>query len=101
MIRNLLLIAILWVTLPSMSETLIARNGDNWLRLNDTPCTSAASLAQIKAEWQGRFRAAFARVGGADFAACWTELDGVVFVLYEDSDRATFPLSAFKPVPTI
>lgn len=90
----LILIAALFA-LP-VNAGYIARNGSNWLRLGDGPCTNAAVIALLKEEWRDKFKAASARAQGQHFEACWIEHEGLAMVLYEDGDKSIFPLDAFR-----
>lgn len=82
---------------PALAADRIARNGADELRISDTACVHAGVLAQIPADKRERFRKATARVNGQLWYACWTEVDGHAFVLYEDGDKGVVPLTAFKP----
>jgi hypothetical protein len=88
--------------LPSPARAdLIARNGANGLRLMPRPCDSAAVLADVGPTLAAKMRAAHARVDGQEFEGCWIEYEGSMFVIYEDADRSTIPVAAFKNEPGV
>lgn len=76
--RRFIIAAILAAGPAIAAESMIARAGENSLRLHDKPCTEAT-------------------VNKESFKACWISQDEQVWVLYSDGDRSVIPLSAFKP----
>jgi hypothetical protein len=95
--RLLIVAAILAASPAFASDSMIARNGQNWLRLYDKPCSSEDVRALLRDKWKDKFRAAHSQANGQEFEACWLEKDGQVFVLFEDGDRLVLPRDAFKP----
>ena len=94
--RFLLLCAAL-AAAPAMSQDLVARQGNDMVRLADGPCTSKQVLVRLEPKLHSQFRAAMATVEGRTFAACWRKAGGVAHLLYEDGDQGIVPMSDLKP----
>jgi hypothetical protein len=77
-----------------------ARQGADWVRTSDKPCTDAAVLPLLQGagydleQWQ----AARASFGGREFGACWHTVGNVAHLVYEDGDQGIVPLDALKPL---
>lgn len=99
--RYALILAVLLAAVapPSRAETLVMRNGDNVLRLFDSPCVHGGVLGMLRPEWRAQFKKAEARVKGKHYYACWIEQEGAAYVIFEDEDRGAWPMSLFKPDP--
>lgn len=82
---------------PAMAQDLVARQGNDIVRLADGPCTSEQVLARLEPALQSQFKAALAVVEGHTFAACWRKAGDVAHLLYEDGDQGVVPLSDLKP----
>lgn len=95
---KLIIIALMLLASASHAE-LLATNGKNELRLFATACKSAPVLAEVGPTLGIRMHAARALVDGDTFEACWIVYQGTVFVIYDDGDRSSFPLSAFHEQP--
>jgi hypothetical protein len=80
-----------------MAQDMIARQGNNSVRLANAPCTSELVLARLRPELRPRFKAALAEVEGQTFQACWHAAGNVVHLLYEDGDQGIVPLADLKP----
>ena len=95
--RSIALIASLLVGFPSVADgTLVARNGDDQVRIFDKPCPYASVLRFIPEEKRALFRKADTRVGGQRWFACWIKLDDHYGLIYEDGDKGVIPVSEFK-----
>ena len=94
--KHLLLCAAL-VAVPALADDLVARQGDDSVRLAETPCTSEQILAQLPAGMHGEFKAASAVVEGKTFAACWHAAGNAAFLVYEDGDQGVIPMDELKP----
>jgi hypothetical protein len=80
----------------SAHADLIARNGNDSVRLTQAPC-SPAVLRHIPEGYRGPFRAAEATIDGQRFEACWAaRMDGTVMAVYGDGDVGLIPIDAFK-----
>ena len=95
--RFVLLCAAALAAAPAMAQDLVARQGNDIVRLADGPCTSEQVLARLQPELQSRFKAARAVVEGRTFEACWRRSGNAALLLYEDGDQGIVPLSDLKP----
>lgn len=94
--KHLLLCAAL-VAVPAFADDLVARQGEDSVRLAEAPCTSERVLGQLPASMHGDFRAASAVVGGQTFTACWRLAGNAAFLVYEDGDQGVIPMDELKP----
>lgn len=85
---------------PSRADLVINNvDGTVQLRLLDSACTHAATLALIKRENRAEFKNARItdRMGTIAHYGCWTETpDGMAFVVFEDGSSTDLKLSKFK-----
>lgn len=95
------ILAFLLAAGPAFAADLIARNGNNELRLSDKPCTNEQVLALIPPQYREQFASATAFIEGQVHEGCWTDFGGRAWILYSDGDRGSLPLSAFKPAMSI
>lgn len=93
--RHLLCAALLCAS-PAIAETLVARSGDDHVKVMDAACPYAAVLRFIPEDKRALFRKADTRVNGERFFACWVLIEDQVFLIYEDGDKGAVPASAFK-----
>jgi hypothetical protein len=94
--RILVLCAALAVA-PVFAEDLVARNGNDSVRLAEGPCTSELVLGRLQPQMQGQYKAASAVVEGQTFTACWRVVGNAAHLLYEDGDQGIIPLAELKP----
>jgi hypothetical protein len=94
--RFALLCAAALVAAPVLADELVAKNGDDSVRLSDSPCTSEQVLSRLKPEYRSELRDASAVVQGQTFKACWVVEGHAAHLLYEDGDQGLIPLSDFK-----
>lgn len=96
-----LLLALL-VALPVCANaelSLIARQGDNWVRITDKPCTNDAVLKLISEREPDEVentKAAEAKWEGRVYQACWHVADMRVHVIYEDGDHGFIPVQVLE-----
>jgi hypothetical protein len=96
--RTIIAIALLLSWGGAYATDMVMRQGENYVRLSDSPCVHGGTLAILSAEWRDKFKKAVASINGKAWFACWIlEDDGQVYVLYEDGDENRFPVAAFKP----
>ncbi len=95
--RYVLLCAAAFAAGPALAQDLVARQGNDTVRLADGPCTSEQVLARLQPELRSEFRAALAVVEGRTFEACWHPAGDAAHLLYEDGDQGIVPLSDLKP----
>lgn len=87
---------------PVLAGDLVARQGDDSVRLTDQPCPIVGVIVErVPAGARGFLRLARAHFQGQDFTACWLQGDGLVFLLYEDGDQGVIPMDDLKPVSDI
>ena len=93
--RHCLLAAAL-LCAPAFSATMIAKEGDSYVRLSDKPCNVASVLRFLKEDARAEFKRADTRVGGQNYFACYIRKDELVFLIDEDGDTFAFPWAAFS-----
>lgn len=82
---------------PAFSQDLIARQGDDSVRLSEDACKSELVLARLEPGMHGQFRAASAVFQGQRFQACWRMMGGAAYLVYEDGDQGVIPATELKP----
>ena len=82
---------------PAFAEDLVAREGDDSVRLASAPCESQTVLKQVDANAQSEYKAASATVQGQKYVACWRAMGNVAHLIYEDGDQGIIPLGELKP----
>lgn len=92
----LLFCAALAAAAPAMSQDLVARQGEDMIRLADTPCDNQGVLGKLPAQFQEQYLQASATVQGQTFSACWRKAGSVVHLIYEDGDQGLVPLADLK-----
>lgn len=80
------------------AQDLIARNGKDWVRINDKACENKKVLQHVPPQMHEQFRSATVQFEGQLYLACWIGTAQGVVIVYEDSDRGGIPYSAFEPV---
>ncbi|MGE4239353.1 hypothetical protein [Ramlibacter sp.] len=97
--RKILLCAALAATAlaPAFADELVARQGNDSVRLAEQPCTSEQVLGQLPTGLREDYKAASATVDGRSYRACWRPMGGAAHLLYEDGDQGLIPLSDLKP----
>jgi hypothetical protein len=95
-------VAATWPT-NANAETKISKQGKDFVRLLDAPCTVKQVVEFFQAndgmKFLPAFRQAEADIGGKRFAACWrtsVEPEGFYILFYEDLDTAVIPQTAFQ-----
>ena len=94
--KHLLLCAAI-VAVPAMAQDLVARQGEDSVRLAEQPCTSDVVLSQLPPQMHGEFKAASAVVQGKTFTACWRQTGNAAYLVYEDGDQGVIPMAELKP----
>ena len=95
--RSVLLCAAVLAATPALAQDLVARQGNDSVRLADGPCTSQQVLARLQPRMHSQFKAALAVVEGRTFEACWRVAGNVAHLLYEDGDQGIVPMADLKP----
>jgi hypothetical protein len=94
--RKLICAALLCAAGSSFANTMLARQGSDWVRVTDKPCTDQRVLSHLAPGAESRFMAASSIIGGAPFAACWTLSGNMALIIFDDGDKGMIPLSEFK-----
>lgn len=94
--RILVLCAAL-AAVPAFAQDLVARQGNDSVRLNDGPCTSDLVLSRLQPQMREEYKAATAVVDGQNFTACWRPMGNAAHLLYEDGDQGLIPMEELKP----
>jgi hypothetical protein len=97
MMKPVLILCAALVAAPAFAEELVARNGNDSVRLADSPCTSELVLGRLQPQTHGQYKAASAVVEGQSFAACWRLVGNAAHLMYEDGDQGIIPLAELKP----
>lgn len=82
---------------PAFAENLVARQGDDSVRLADTPCQAREVLVRIEPDAHKEYKSATAQLQGQRFVACWREMGNVAHLVYEDGDQGIIPMIELKP----
>jgi opacity protein-like surface antigen len=82
---------------PAFAEDLVARQGDDSVRLSDAACKSELVLSRIEPGMATEFRAASAMFQGQRFQACWRMMGNAAYLMYEDGDQGVIPANELKP----
>lgn len=94
-------LAISLIASTAFASEMVASNGDDSVRISDSPCLYAAVLQHIKPEDRKAYRKAGARVEGKTYFACWRISGNAVHLIYEDADQGIIPVHLFKEVPSV
>jgi hypothetical protein len=81
---------------PVFAEQLVARQGDDSVRLADSPCQSEQVLGRLEPKTHEEYKAATAVFQGQNFVACWRVMGGVAHLVYEDGDQGIIPMAELK-----
>ena len=82
---------------PVFAQELVARQGDDSVRLSDSECKSELVLSRIEPGMAGEFHAASAVFQGRRFQACWRMVGNTAYLVYEDGDQGIIPADELKP----
>jgi hypothetical protein len=81
---------------PVFADELVARQGNDSIRLAEAPCASTQVLSQLQPQQREEYRAASAVVQGTTYTACWRVMGNAAHLLYEDGDQGIIPLAELK-----
>ena len=84
------------VAAPAFAEDLVARQGNDSVRLSEASCQSKLVLSRLEPQTHEQFRAASAEFQGQNFVACWRMVGNVAWLLYEDGDQGIIPMVELK-----
>lgn len=90
-------VAAAFAVAPSFAQDLIARQGDDSVRLSNDTCKSELVLSRIEPGTAEEFHAASAMFQGQRFQACWRMVGNAAYLVYEDGDQGIIPASELKP----
>ena len=82
---------------PSFAQDLIARQGDDSVRLSEEACKSELVISRLEPGMAEQFRAASAVFQGQRFQACWRMMGNAAYLIYEDGDQGIIPAGELKP----
>jgi hypothetical protein len=94
--RSLVCAALLCAAGSAMSASLIAKQGNDWVRIYNQPCTDEKVLDRIPEPSRKGFQKANAMVGGKVYSACWAAGNGGVHLVYDDGDQGIVPFGDLK-----
>lgn len=77
---------------------LVIRNKETGaeLRLLETPCSHAGTLAVLKPEWRPKFKNLRLTSGRDMHFGCWLEQGEVAVLIFEDGSTGEAQLAAFR-----
>jgi hypothetical protein len=81
---------------PAFAQDLIARQGDDSVRLSEEACQSELVLNRLEPAVAQEFRAASAVFQGQSFKACWRMMGNAAYLVYEDGDQGVIPAQELK-----
>jgi hypothetical protein len=94
--RNLLIAAI-FAAGPALAQTeMVARQGNDEVRIYDQKCETASVLRHIPEAQRKLFRKAMATIGGQRWYACYVIMQGGAYLVFEDGDHGFVPAGDFK-----
>jgi hypothetical protein len=82
---------------PAFAQELVARQGDDSVRLSDSACKSELVLGRLEPGVARQYRAASAVFQGQRFQACWRLVGNAAHLVYEDGDQGIIPAAELKP----
>ena len=82
---------------PAFAQDLIARQGDDSVRLSDAQCQSELVLSRLEPGQADEFKAASAMFQGQRYQACWRLMGNAAYLVYEDGDQGVIPVQELKP----
>ena len=82
---------------PSFAQDLIARQGDDSVRLSEDACKSQLVISRLEPGMADEFRAASALFQGQRYQACWRMMGNAAYLIYEDGDQGIIPATELKP----
>ena len=82
---------------PSFAQDLIARQGDDSVRLSDDACKSELVISRLEPGMAAEFHSASAMFQGQRFQACWRMMGNAAYLIYEDGDQGIIPATELKP----
>ncbi|MEJ5990931.1 hypothetical protein WG902_13100 [Ramlibacter sp. PS3R-8] len=82
---------------PAFAQELVARQGDDSVRLSDSACKSELVLARLEPAVARQYRSASATFQGQRFQACWRLVGNAAHLVYEDGDQGIIPTTELKP----
>ncbi|GAB3770128.1 hypothetical protein GCM10028796_36430 [Ramlibacter monticola] len=83
--------------LPTFAQELIARQGDDSVRLSENACNSELVLRRLEPATVAEYKAASAVFQGQRYTACWRIMGNVAHLVYEDGDQGIIPVRELKP----
>lgn len=78
------------------SQEMVARQGNDEVRIYDKKCETASVLRHIPEANRAQFRKAMATIGGKRWYACYVIMQGGAYLVYEDGDQGFVPGGDFK-----
>jgi hypothetical protein len=88
------------VSATSFADYIVSGPQGTILARTNQACP-ASVLQHVVPEHQNKFRKADALIEGQKYVACWTEIDGMVFIVYEDGDHGMIPAEAFRALKDV
>ncbi|MCE3269824.1 MAG: hypothetical protein K0S57_221 [Ramlibacter sp.] len=82
---------------PAFAQELVARQGDDSVRLSDSACKSELVLGRLEPGVAKQYRSASALFQGQRFVACWRLVGNAAHLVYEDGDQGIIPATELKP----
>jgi hypothetical protein len=99
--RKLLCAALLCAASSVHAQVLVARQGDDSVRLTGAECKSQLVLDRLDPSVAPHYRAASAVFQGQSYVACWRLVGNAAHLVYEDGDQGIIPATHLKPDASI
>lgn len=75
--------------------SLIARHGENWVRVQEGPCVNERILSMVKPDFHRLLKQGTGVFEGKPFGMCWFLNGPTVYVIWEDGDASEIPAGMF------
>jgi hypothetical protein len=96
---RVLALILLFLAPMALAGQRVASEGDDEVRIFDTPCVSMETIARIPEANREGWGKVQGRVQGQRFFGCWRALGEAIYILWEDGDQGIMPLQEFHPAP--
>jgi hypothetical protein len=93
-----LILILLVAAAPALAGERVARQGDDEVRVFDSPCVSAETIARMPEGSREGWNKVQGRFGGQRYFGCWRPAGDSVYILWEDGDEGVVPEQVLKPV---
>jgi hypothetical protein len=86
--KRLYAAVLLFFVSPVFAASYVAKDGENWVRIYDEPCTASSDWLKLKR--------AVMFYKGKEYAACWMVFQQAILVFDSEMDLTPVPMQNFK-----